>query len=369
MLDTNKFYLWLEQYKIHLIGWSGYIFSEVVLIGVATNSFGNAYSYIVHYLLHICLFYFHAHVVLKKSFKKKTNSWLRFIAFFGTELLVYIIIRSAIHYGFHSYQQILNMQVSNFNYRDIFQFIWRGVFFCGLSSFYYLFLEYQKERIKREESDRQDFLNSIKTIRMEDELNRAKYSYLKAQINPHLLFNTLSYLYDSVRLTNEEAGEAVICLSELMRFSLENNNQDHPELSEELNQIENLKRLNEIRQDYNLFLEIDYIEEIREVRFIPLVVISLVENMIKHGNLSEKNSPGRLLIRYNEDKLSIKTENITNTKINQSGFNKGLNNISSRLKLKYGSNAQFSFTSEGQFFKVSILVDLSEEQSLNLLSF
>lgn len=360
MVNTNSFFNWLKTKKIHLIGWSAYIVSEVGLVGIAAGSFGNIYSYTVHYFLHICLFYFHAHVVLEKSFNTRRNSLVRFVMFFTLELSVYVSLRAIIHYGLFNYQLLFHIEVSAIKYQDIFQFIWRGIFFCGLSSFYYLFLEYQKERTRREEADRLELLNSIKTIRMQDDLNRAKYAYLKAQMHPHLLFNTLSYLYDSVRLYNDDAGEAVQCLSELMRFSLNTNNQNYPELKDELEQIENLKRLHEIRQDYNLYLDLVFSKEIKEICFIPLVVITLVENMFKHGNLAEKSMPGKLEIEFDGIYIRIKTANIKNTKINESGFNKGLENIQNRLQLMYADNAEFRYYNEGRYFITNLTVDLSD---------
>ena len=77
------------------------------------------------------------------------------------------------------------------------------MFFIVLSCFYFLFLRFKEERLKREHSERMEYLNDLKNKEMQNELHVAKYEYLRAQINPHLLFNTLSFLYDSVRKFNE----------------------------------------------------------------------------------------------------------------------------------------------------------------------
>ncbi|GAA4196147.1 hypothetical protein GCM10022289_01400 [Pedobacter jeongneungensis] len=196
---------------------------------------------------------------------------------------------------------------------------------------------------------------------MENELSIAQYDYLRAQINPHLLFNTLSFLYDSIRKYNEDAGQAVLNLADLMRFSLEarESNEELPRLEEEIKQIFNLIELNKIRKDKEQFIDVVIPEDTKQFRFIPLVIITLLENMLKHGNLSRPEHPGLLELKLSYAEFSIHTRNLISTKIHHSGFNKGMENIEKRLRLAYGDNFTFYYEKrDAMYFYVKIELKL-----------
>lgn len=203
----------------------------------------------------------------------------------------------------------------------------------------------------------QKYLEEIKLKDKENELSTAKYDYLRAQVNPHLLFNTLSFLYDSIRKHNESAGEAVIKLSELMRFSLDTkeSTDQYPKLGEEIDQIENLIKLNNVRKDNTIFFQTSLVGSVREFKFIPLVIITLVENMFKHGNLQKKDHPGVLEITLKGNELQVRTKNLVNTKLNHSGFNKGMENISKRMELAYGNSYSLIYGKDDEnYFNVNL---------------
>jgi len=357
---TKKIFEWSKTQRIHLIGWALFIFFEITLIGLAAGAFGKPLNYLLHYVLNIILFYTNAHLVLGKSFKMR-NSWTRVCFLMVVQIGLYIFLRSILNYILSDSSKEFNVVTIVENYRSFFQSLWRGLFFIGLSCFYFLFIEYKEERNKREQAEKQEYLNNIRTKEIQNELNVAQYEYLRAQINPHLLFNTLSFLYDSVRKFNEDAGEAVLNLAELMRFSLDTreSNDNFPKLEEELNQIYNLISLNKIRKDKEQYIDFSFPEEVKNLRFIPLVIITLVENMLKHGNLQKPSNPGILTINLSKGKLLIETSNLINTKIHQSGFNKGMENIEKRLSLAYGDKFSFMFGKRDKnYFDVKLMLNL-----------
>lgn len=358
---TKKIFEWSKTQRIHLIGWSLFIFFEITLIGLAAGAFGKPLNYLLHYVLNIILFYTNAHLVLAKSFKK-TNSWTRVCFLMLIQIGLYIFLRSILNYILSDSSKEFNVVTIVENYKSFFQSLWRGLFFIGLSCFYYLFIEYKEERTKREQAEKQEYLNNIRTKEMENELNVAQYEYLRAQINPHLLFNTLSFLYDSVRKYNEDAGQAVLNLADLMRFSLETREspEEFPRLEEEINQIHNLVELNKIRKDKEQFIDLVLPEDAKQFRFIPLVIITLLENMLKHGNLRRQEHPGLLKIKLNHREFSIQTTNLISTKIHHSGFNKGMENIEKRLKLAYGDKFSLKYGVRDKiFFDVNLILNIN----------
>lgn len=353
---TEKIFKWGKVQRLHLIGWAIFITLEVGLIGLSMGFFGKALNYALHYILNIILFYTNAHFVLKKSFTKP-KPWTRVIILMIIQIGLYIFFRSYLNYVLEGTHKGFSIPTIITNHKSFFQSLWRGLFFIVLSCFYFLFLQFKEERLKREHSERMEYLNDLKNKEMQNELHVAKYEYLRAQINPHLLFNILSFLYDSVRKFNEDAGEAVLNLAELMRFSLETKEspEEFPKLEEEMHQIDNLISLNKIRKDKEQYIDLFYPEEVKNFRFIPLVIITLLENMLKHGNLQKPNQPGLLDIKLSENELSINTSNLINTSIHHSGFNKGMENIEKRLGLAYGNKFSLSYGKrDGNYFDVNI---------------
>jgi len=357
---TKKIFEWGKTQRLHLIGWSAFIILEIGLVGLSIGFFGKPLNYLLHYTLNIILFYSNAHFVLKNSFSKK-NPWTYVFVLMVIQISLYIFLRSVLNFILVDPPVSFDLDTVVANYKSFFQSLWRGLFFVVLSCFYYLFLEYKDERIRREQSERLEYFNQLKTKEIQHELNVAKYEYLRAQINPHLLFNTLSFLYDSVRKFNEDAGEAVLNLADLMRFSLESreSNEEFPRLEEELNQVYNLISLNKIRKDQEQYIDFSFSEGVKNFNFIPLVIITLVENMLKHGNLQKPSNPGILNINLSKGELLIETKNLINTKIHQSGFNKGMENIEKRLSLAYGNRFSFTYGKKDKnYFDVNLKLQL-----------
>jgi len=358
---TKKIFEWGKVQRLHLIGWAIFITLEVGLIGLSVGFFGKALNYALHYILNIILFYTNAHFVLKKSFTKP-KPWTRVIILMIIQIGLYIFFRSYLNYLLEGTHKGFNIPTIITNHKSFFKSLWRGLFFIVLSCFYFLFLRFKEERLKREHSERMEYLNDLKNKEMQNELHVAKYEYLRAQINPHLLFNTLSFLYDSVRKFNEDAGEAVLNLAELMRFSLETKEspEEFPKLEEELRQIDNLISLNKIRKDKEQYINLCYPEEVKNFRFIPLVIITLLENMLKHGNLQKPNQPGFLDIKLSNNELSISTSNLINTRIHHSGFNKGMENIEKRLGLAYGDKFSMTYGKKDEnYFDVKVILEVA----------
>ena len=224
----------------------------------------------------------------------------------------------------------------------------------GLAGFYFLFSRYQLEVKKREHAKE-----------IEIQLNQAKNAYLLSQINPHLLFNTLNFIYQKVFESSPQAADMVMTLSDIMRYTvnLEFPNLESP-LQGELIQVENLIRLHLSRLEDERCVDFQYDAKVNSIKFIPLVVITLVENVFKHGKLNDKANPATIKITYRENELKISTTNLINRGRKIPSLNKGIANIKERLEFAYGSNATISINSENEVFKLSITVRINAEITL-----
>lgn len=211
---------------------------------------------------------------------------------------------------------------------------------------YYFLINYIR---KRERSLIQDVENE----KLKNDVLRTQQEFLRAQINPHLLFNTLNFIKYAARKRPEEADQAVMRLSGIMAFALENNSETIP-VSKELEQVENIIALNQLR--FNHTLNINYTRDLRndQATIIPIVLLTLVENIFKHGNLLEKDCPEEIYIESNDEYLLIKTSNLPNQNKSIKSTHKGLANITSRMDQFYGNSYHFRREMDGILFKIEI---------------
>ncbi|WDF79005.1 histidine kinase [Mucilaginibacter sp. KACC 22773] len=175
-----------------------------------------------------------------------------------------------------------------------------------------------------------------KNLELENKYMSVENAYLQNQISPHLLFNSLNFIYTTVRGLSENAGQGVARLSELMRYSLVSADDTRTvSLSEEIAQLENLVELCRMRFGEQFYLRFRKKGKLGGIRIIPLILITLVENMMKHGDLGEKKVPARITLEIKENTLFFETRNRKrNTNLYPKG-GLGLKNIKKRLNNYY----------------------------------
>ena len=171
-------------------------------------------------------------------------------------------------------------------------------------------------------------------------LKQKELHYLKQQIHPHFLFNTLNNLYALTLKKSDLAPEIVLKLSEMMRYMLYECNERRVPLSKEVNYLKNYLELEKLRQGKNIKTNLIVQGEIGSQMIAPLMFIPFVENSFKHG-ISDSISEGyvniEILISDQDLQINIVNSKITRlsppNKIKSGGI--GLVNIRRRLNLIY----------------------------------
>jgi two-component system LytT family sensor kinase len=283
---NKNFQKWFKQYRVHLLVWTIFIFYESVLIGYISGVFGHPLSYLLHYLAAIILFYIHAELFFPWALRlKKYIVWripLVILEIAGFVVISFCIDKLLILNG------VVHSETSfHLSWVYVFSMLYRGGYFLGFSTGYYYLITYSKEKIKTNELEKQHLNDIINSQKAEQELTKAQNAFLKAQINPHFLFNTLDFIYHSIDDSSPIAADAVIVLTEMMRYAVDSDKMgDYIYLGDEIEQAENLIYLNQMRRNHNLCFRLNYDEKIKKIRLIPLVLLTLVENIFKHGNLN-----------------------------------------------------------------------------------
>jgi len=195
---------------------------------------------------------------------------------------------------------------------------------------------------------RQWKLNFSKSIRLEKDNLEAQYNTLKAQINPHFLFNSLNSLI-SLLENNPKAEQYVQDLSEYLRYVLLSNSREAVDLKEELENLEKFFHLQKLRFNDNLHVEIVINPASLQLQLPTLALQMLVDNCIKHNTISGSKP---LTIKIFDDGKSITVENNLQLKQSVESTGQGLKNIEGRYR--FIANEPIKIVSDDKHFSVSI---------------
>jgi len=350
---------WLRYYKIHLVFWVIYIMYESGLTGVFAGRFGKAENYIVHYTLNISLFYFHYWMM--KKFAKRRFYILAVTLQIIVEILIYIPLLAILNHFFTDYNQASIKELFGINEKFIASAIYRSIFFIIVSTGYWFLRQYINERKKAEEIERDRLQQIVEKEIAEKNLLLAQNAYLRAQVNPHFLFNTLSFVHRRIRKSDSIAGDVIVALTSLMRYAVETS-QDTEKvlLNEELTQVYDLISILKTLKGTEFNFQIEVESGFEHIMLIPLLLLTIVENMYKHGDLSNANNPGVLKIAILNNTLIITTKNLISKKKKSLSLGTGLTNLQKRLADHNGLNGNMSYKEIDNEFLVAIIIPIQE---------
>ncbi len=207
----------------------------------------------------------------------------------------------------------------------------------------------------RHERDRKE----LETQTMQSELR-----FLKSQINPHFLFNTLNSLYALTLKKSDSAPEVVIKLSEMMRYMLYECNERRVPLRKEVQYIQNYLALERLRQGQNSKIEFELKGVINEQQIAPLMFTPFLENSFKHG-LNNQLAHGYVRIRLDVEKQKVQLQ-IENSKppmkpvMNHAKPSGGIGlvNVRRRLDLIYPDRYNLQVHDKPNTYTVNLELDL-----------
>lgn len=192
----------------------------------------------------------------------------------------------------------------------------------------------------------------------EREKLNAELSYLKAQINPHFLFNTLNSIYSLSILKSEKTPEAIVKLSNMMRYVLSDAHQNRVPLEKEINYIENYIELQKLRLGNTVGLHYEVTGKMESKQIAPLILISFVENAFKHGVNAEEDSLIAIKLHVETDSLRLEVKNnIVKSNLEyaeKSGL--GIENTKTRLSLLYPNKHELIIQDKGKTFEVALKI-------------
>jgi sensor histidine kinase YesM len=312
-----KFYLWVAL---------GYLFIGILNTGDHPGLFlqvilNNIWAILYVTVLNYILFEYAVPFILRKR-KFLIYNLLLGILFFWIQLMLYSYGSYAwrsLGIGVHIYTALKTYPSLSELLQNQMAYSAGSIFFFGVTRHIYNYIKLK---------------NSTQQLQIEKQA--AELNYLRAQTNPHFLFNTLNNIYSLARDKSDLAPESILRLSKILRFMLYETSGANISIEQELKIIDDYIALESLRYDDSLKINFSTDVEDMKQSIPPLLLIALVENSFKHG-VSETRDHAFVNIH-----LSVKDRQLTFTVKNSSDAagkevkeNIGLSNIRRQLELLY----------------------------------
>ncbi len=235
-----------------------------------------------------------------------------------------------------------------------------SIHWSGISKFFFFFM-YTTGTGMAAFFLRRNMIIQRKNIEKDKLQKEQELTYLKEQVNPHFLFNSLNSIYSLARQQSPETPDLVMQLSELMRYQLESSKKDSVLLKEELEFIENYLLLEEKRLSKRCTVEFLIDGNLLDLKIAPMLLIPFVENAIKHGAQStNEQSTIDISVAIKNNTLHFC---VVNSKPPMVAASKrkgmGLENVKRRLKLLYPNSHLLKIDDRETIYQLDLSIDVS----------
>lgn len=288
--------------------------------------------------------YFNLYFLIPEYFHKK--KYLRYTFFLVFSVIVISPVKtSALYVLFQGLPQIQQRFVENQG------FIFLSCLFVAFSStIFQILTDWQKSDVEKKE--------------LEYKTTQTELNFLRSQINPHFLFNTLNNLYALTLKKSDAAPQTVLKLSEIMRYMLYECNESEVLLSQEINYLKNYIELERLRLSKDFEIKLIVNGEIQKQRVAPLLLTPFIENAFKHG-INKQLSEGFIRIKLSviDDEVELDISNskgdykpVEFPKKKSGGI--GLKNVERRLQILYSDKHTLQLNEDINSYNVNLKIKL-----------
>lgn len=185
----------------------------------------------------------------------------------------------------------------------------------------------------------------------------AELSFLKAQINPHFLYNTLNNIYTLSIIGSEKTSESIMKLSNIMRYVTDEAEADFVPLSSELSCVSNFIDLQKLRLGKMVTLNYAVTGEPLGHRISPLLLMTFIENVFKYGLSNHEPAKIDIIITIDDDHINFHSQNqVFNYKRHSERSGIGILNTRKRLDYLYANKYELTINNENNLFTVDLIL-------------
>lgn len=197
---------------------------------------------------------------------------------------------------------------------------------------------------------------------IKEEKQLSEIAYLRAQINPHFLFNTLNNIYALTLQKSDFASDAVMKLSKMMRFVVSESSKDLVPLQQDLEYIKNYIQLQQLRLVHKDSVEFIVDGPTNGFKISPLLLINFIENAFKYGVMDVVDTPIKIYITMVENQLELYVENEKeNVQFDEKDKSEvGMKNTRKRLEYMYANRHELHINEEENLYIVNLKLTLDD---------
>jgi two-component system LytT family sensor kinase len=332
---------WIQL--VHLVFWV--VFGGLMLVvfnGFVGSFVGALAPTLVNLTGLIILTYVHFWYLLPQFFSKK-----KYVAY-GISVFVILLLTTLFRFivGWEIVR-ILGWEMTNeFTPNYFVGMMFTGFFIILIT----LPLHLIENHFKKEELEQE-----LKTQQLEAELR-----FLKAQVNPHFLFNALNNIYSLSFTNSSQTPEMILKLSDMMSYMLYDCKTEKVKLANEINYLHNFISLQQLKKDGELNVEFLTKGDFSNIHITPMLFIPFFENAFKHGNLEDmKNGWLQSEMKVENGSLFFSIKNtVLKEKLKNEKGGVGLENVRERLSLIYPDRHQLKIEKRERIFEVEIEIQL-----------
>lgn len=325
--NKNDLFGWIGKQKrwlLHLLFWVAVLFFYTIFFGFQSTSYRVTFSFVSVLLpVTIATTYFLNYELIPSFLLKKKYG--KFFLYFIYTLIVsfYINIGSVL---------AIFIAVAEMNWEELHPSNPKALFLVA-SMYVVVFLGVAIKLVNQFQ------FNQVEIQKLRSEKIEAELKFLKAQLHPHFLFNTLNNLYSLTLEKSDEAPNVVLKLSGLLDYILYECNAEFVAMDREIQQLKNYIELEKLRYSNRLRIELQFEQVDKNTMIPPMILMTLLENSFKHGvSKSMDNSWISVKFHTGNDELIFEISNSKHIRDNTEDGTKGgigLENLRNRLKLIY----------------------------------
>ena len=340
ILNSNSIilqvFLWITLYALWILVFRNHSIT-------VTRTMGIEFCYLVFIGMN---YYFNVYIGIRRFlYRKRYGQFilggLLFIAFTSwmrAEVAVFISAHSsASPAAYHDFGALYLNSLLNI-------FIWTTILVCG--------------KLLIDKISSQKYIESVEKDKLINELN-----FLRAQNNPHFLFNTLNSIYFQIDKTNPDARESLMKLSEMLRYQLYECNEERISIEKEISFLKNYIELQKLRLNANYVIDLNIANEVKNFYIAPLLIMPLIENAFKYvSHYTDRNNEINISLDLNDGIFQCQIKNSLDTfeKNKDSIGGIGLKNLERRLELLYPDAHEMTVNNDGLFYEVILKIRINE---------
>ncbi|MDR2680076.1 MAG: histidine kinase [Tannerella sp.] len=343
---------------VHLLGWALFIYVSFPDFnrGERVWDFHFPWFGVMNYLFLIVYFYCNSYIFVPRFLSVK-----KIALFLGVSVAAYFLFCSLLPWVFRTFTAPpfkLEMMPRHpaFPHDDNSSHIFRSLgFYAHSSQFLVVFIISTGLKVVAQWYAEKQRLQELETSMVQAEL-----SFLKSQIHPHFLFNSLNNIYYLALSKDDKAPESILSLSGFLRFVTTESNQSRIPMEKEVRMLEEYIHLQSLRASEKFELKFRTTGSFRDCTIMPLTFVPFVENAFKYGISSHTHCFIHISVTLENGWLTFSCDNsiVTALKDRQSSTGVGLENIRKRLELAYPGKHSLEIKADSQAFRVKLQIDL-----------